>query len=420
MDLLRVGIATKNSSRKFLERNFRFEIYASFEHASLKYLVAMLTLPPLALYIHLPWCVRKCPYCDFNSHALRGEIPEQAYVDALIADLDVDLARVEGRSLISIFIGGGTPSLFSPEAIEYLLLAVKQRLAFAENIEITLEANPGTVELQRFAGYRAAGVNRLSIGIQSFQSDKLKTLGRIHDAKEAIRAVESAHTAGFTNFNLDLMHGLPNQSLDDALYDIKTALSFAPTHLSWYQLTLEPNTLFAHDPPQLPPDENIWEMQDRCRELLAENNFVQYEISAYSRPDKHCAHNYNYWEFGDYLGIGAGAHSKITDVERQKVARFWKKKNPKDYLNANLSFVGDEQIIAKTALPFEFMLNALRLYQNIPVTLFEQRTGLSLVAIENILNKAQQKELLIWDKKFIQPTDLGKRFYNDLVAMFIA
>lgn len=379
-------------------------------------------IPPLSLYIHLPWCVRKCPYCDFNSHTLRGEIPEEKYIDALLADFDHDLQKIEinNRPLISIFIGGGTPSLFSPQAIECLLTAIKKRLIFADDIEVTLEANPGTVELQRFAGYRAAGVNRLSIGIQSFQPDKLKSLGRIHDGQEAMRAVEAAQQAGFANFNLDLMHGLPNQSLADALYDIKTALSFNPTHLSWYQLTIEPNTLFAHSPPQLPQDELIWEIQDRCRELLMANNFAQYEISAYSQPGKQCKHNNNYWEFGDYLGIGAGAHSKITDINKQSITRCWKLKNPKEYLNSQQSFIGDEKNIATNELPFEFMLNALRLYKDIPVSLFEERTGLSLAAIKNSLEQARKKELLIWNDEIIKPTDLGRRFYNDLAAIFIA
>lgn len=386
----------------------------------------MFTKPPLALYIHLPWCVRKCPYCDFNSHATRGEIPEQAYIDALIADLDADLLKIQNKHLISIFIGGGTPSLFSPQAIEKLLHAVQDRFSFNADMEITLEANPGTVEYQRFAGYRTAGVNRLSIGIQSFQAEKLKTLGRIHNDEDAIRAVAAAQQAGFDNFNLDLMHGLPEQTLSDALYDLNTALALSPSHLSWYQLTLEPNTFFAHQPPVLPEDEVIWEMQEKGRELLAANNFKQYEISAYSQTNRQCQHNKNYWEFGDYLGIGAGAHSKITDVEQQKITRMWKVKNPRGYLAAatnnsanNNFFIGEEQIINSEQLPFEFMLNALRLFQDIPVGLFTTRTGLSLTAIENKLQQAQIKGLLTWDQESIRPTELGRRFYNDLVAMFI-
>lgn len=379
----------------------------------------MLTTPPLSLYVHLPWCIRKCPYCDFNSHTAKEEIPEKIYIDALINDLDTDLSRINHRPLMSIFIGGGTPSLFSPQAIDILLKAIRNRISWADDIEITLEANPGTVEYERFAGYRAAGVNRLSIGIQSFQAEKLKALGRIHNDQEAIRAAETAQKAGFTNFNLDLMHGLPEQSIDDALYDLKTALSLTPSHLSWYQLTIEPNTFFAHKPPLLPQDETIWEMQDIGRELLARNNFKQYEISAFSYVHKLCQHNKNYWEFGDYLGIGAGAHSKITNVAQQKITRFWKLKNPKDYLNAKATFIGDEQVITHQELPFEFMLNALRLYQDIPVKLFESRTGLSIYTIAEQLHLAQGKNLLHWNNTKISPTELGQRFYNDLCGLFI-
>jgi putative oxygen-independent coproporphyrinogen III oxidase len=379
-----------------------------------------LVLPPLSLYIHFPWCVRKCPYCDFNSHVARTEIPEENYIDTLLVDLDRDLSLAAHRPLISIFMGGGTPSLFSPAAIQRLLVEIKKRLAFADDIEITLEANPGTVEYQRFAGYRAAGVNRLSIGIQSFQMDKLKTLGRIHDDQEAIRAVAAARRAGFTNFNLDLMHGLPQQSLNDALYDLKTALSLKPAHLSWYQLTIEPNTFFARKPPQLPIDEALWEIYQQGHALLKENSFSQYEISAYSYSGKQCVHNKNYWEFGDYLGIGAGAHGKITDVDKQVIMRFSKEKNPKNYMDSRLRGNDDQRyIITHNELPFEFMLNTLRLYQDIPVKLFEERTGLAITAIENILNKAQDKKLLAWDDQTIKPTELSRRFYNDLVEMFI-
>lgn len=379
----------------------------------------MLTTPPLSLYIHLPWCVRKCPYCDFNSHTAGKEIPEENYINALLADLDHDLARIQQRPLISIFIGGGTPSLFSAQAIERLLTAIKERINFVDDMEITLEANPGTVEYERFAGYRAAGVNRLSIGIQSFQTEKLKALGRIHNDQEAIRAAETAQQAGFKNFNLDLMHGLPNQTINAALQDLKIALSLSPTHLSWYQLTIEPNTFFAHKPPLLPQDETIWEMQNLGQELLLKNNFKQYEISAYSLANKQCLHNKNYWEFGDYLGIGAGAHSKITSPQQNNIIRFWKKKSPKEYLNAELTFIGAEQTVNSNELSFEFMLNALRLYQDIPVNLFETRTGLSIESISNQLNSAQTKGLLQWDKIKISPTELGQRFYNNLCEIFI-
>lgn len=379
----------------------------------------MLTTPPLSLYIHFPWCVKKCPYCDFNSHTLKNDLPEEDYIDLLIADLNNDLAKIKPRSLVSIFMGGGTPSLFSSLAIERLLTAIESLIEFQSDIEITLEANPGTVEYERFAGYRNAGVNRLSIGIQSFQTEKLKSLGRIHGSQEALKAVEAAQKAGFTNFNLDLMHGLPQQSIEDGLYDLRTAISLNPTHISWYQLTLEPNTLFAHQPPQLPDEELICELQDQGKNLLAHNGFIQYEISAYAKNNLQSQHNLNYWQFGDYLGIGAGAHSKITDTENQKIIRAWKLKNPKDYLNSQNNFIGEEKIISSKELPFEFMLNALRLYQSIPAKLFNERTGLTLNDIESYLIAAQKKELLTWDNQAIHITDLGRRFYNDLVSIFV-
>lgn len=376
-------------------------------------------LPPLSLYIHMPWCVRKCPYCDFNSHTLRTELPEKIYIAKLLADLDQDLPKVAGRALISIFIGGGTPSLFSPEAFNDLLLEIRKRIPFTDAIEITLEANPGTVEYARFAGYRQAGINRLSIGIQSFQADKLTALGRIHDNQQAIRAAETAYAAGFTNFNLDLMHGLPNQTHDDALHDLQTAIALHPTHLSWYQLTLEPNTLFHKYPPSLPPEDFICDMQDKGRDLLAQHHFIQYEISAYAQADKQCRHNINYWQFGDYLGIGAGAHGKITDSATTNITRSWKLKNPKEYLQANTVFIGDSKIIPANELAFEFMLNALRLYQTIPVTLFYERTGLTFSDIAVPLEKARQQGLVEFTHEVIIPTDLGRKFYNDLVEIFI-
>lgn len=379
----------------------------------------MLTTPPLSLYIHFPWCVRKCPYCDFNSHSLKISLPETAYLAALIADLEADLIKITDRKIISIFMGGGTPSLFTPLSLQYLLNEIKQRVEFADNIEITLEANPGTIEYQRFADYRAAGINRLSIGVQSLQDEKLKALGRIHGAEEAIKAAQAAHAAGFTNFNLDLMHGLPHQTLEDGLYDLQTALLLKPTHLSWYQLTLEPNTFFAYNPPQLPADEVIDELHEQGRKLLAGHDFQQYEISAYSKSNYRCQHNVNYWEFGDYLGIGAGAHSKITDITNQTITRQWKVKHPKDYLDHNSHFIGEEKIINKTELPFEFMLNALRLYQDIPIDLFITRTGLPITAIKNHLIQAAEKELLHWNNNVIRITDLGRRFYNNLVEIFV-
>lgn len=380
----------------------------------------MLTTPPLALYIHFPWCIRKCPYCDFNSHTLKNDLPEKEYLNALIKDLEFDLTQTDHRTINTIFMGGGTPSLFSATGLAYLFEELNKRANLAADIEITLEANPGTVEYQRFADYRAIGINRLSIGIQSFQADKLKTLGRIHNGKEAINAAETAHKAGFTNFNLDLMHGLPKQTLAEALNDLNTAINLAPTHISWYQLTLEPNTLFHKDPPTLPEDDLIWDIQDKGKELLANAGFQQYEISAYSQANLECRHNLNYWQFGDYLGIGAGAHSKMTDINKQTITRTWKTKNPKDYLAAAHSFIGETKIIPRQELAFEFMLNALRLYQTIPVNLFEERTGLVLNDIKGNLQRAETKELLAWDELFITPTDLGRRFYNDLLEIFIA
>lgn len=374
---------------------------------------------PLSLYIHIPWCIRKCPYCDFNSHKAQDQIPEQAYITALIQDLEQNFDKIADRTVSSIFIGGGTPSLFSPEAFALLFAAIAQRITLELDLEITLEANPGTVEQERFTGFREAGINRLSIGIQSFQEDKLKKLGRIHDSNAAILAAKTAHTAGFSTFNLDLMHGLPQQSLTDAMFDVETALALKPTHLSWYQLTIEPNTFFHRYPPQLPDDDALCEIQEKCRQWIVNQGFQQYEVSAYSLPNHHCRHNLNYWQFGDYLGIGAGAHSKITDVKQQTVTRFWKVKNPRDYLNPHPSFIGGMQTINEADLSFEFMLNALRLYSAIPLELFEQRTGLTVKHIAKPLAYAEKKGLLYVDKTHIATTDLGRRFLNNVVAEFL-
>ncbi len=373
---------------------------------------------PLSLYIHIPWCVRKCPYCDFNSHALKGNLPEPEYVAALLADLAMDYPLVAGRKLHSIFIGGGTPSLFSPESFVTLFAGIKNYFEL-DNIEITLEANPGTVEQARFEGFRAAGINRLSLGIQSLQDDKLKTLGRIHSASEAIKAVEIAKLAGFDNFNLDIMFGLPDQSIDDAMYDLKTALALQPTHFSWYQLTLEPNTLFHAKPPVLPMDDAIWEMQEQGQAYLQTQGFQQYEISAYAKPGKQCQHNMNYWLFGDYLGIGAGAHGKM--IQGSGIQRTWKIKNPRDYLNGHTkhNFMGGIEIIQNKDLPFEFMLNALRLNQNIPLDLFTDRTGLSAEVLKQNLDLAVQKGFLSIHNNYLTKTELGTRFLNDLIVLFL-
>ena len=376
-------------------------------------------LPPLSLYIHLPWCVRKCPYCDFNSHAADGAIPEGEYIEALLRDLELDLPRVRGRTVRSVFLGGGTPSLFSPAAIARLLASVRERIEPAAGAEITLEANPGTVDVEHFKGFRVAGVNRLSIGVQSFADEKLKALGRIHDRDEALRAAQAARAAGFENFNLDLMFGLPGQTVEQALADVRTAIELGPTHISAYQLTVEPNTLFHARPPKLPDDDTIWEMQQTIQDLLAENGFKQYEVSAYARPGFECRHNLNYWTFGDYLGIGAGAHGKITESEG--IARLWKVKNPKDYLAkaGTTGALGGEQRLTPRDVTAEFMLNALRLKDGFSLRLFPERTGQPLGAIRTTLADARTRGLLEPDDALVRPTELGYRFLNDLAALFL-
>lgn len=378
---------------------------------------------PLSLYIHLPWCVRKCPYCDFNSHQAKDTLPEELYIAALLKDLDQQLPHIWGRSLVSIFFGGGTPSLFSAPSIEAILQGVYARLRFGPEIEITLEANPGTVDEARFKGFRAAGVNRLSIGIQSLQDEKLSLLGRIHNRDYALRAIDAAKNAGFDNFNLDLMHGLPEQTLTDALADINDALSFQPPHLSWYQLTIEPNTAFHHRPPLLPKEAILCDIQDQGKVLINTAGLKQYEVSAYSLANRECVHNINYWEFGDYLGIGAGAHSKITDFEKQIITRHWQTKHPKDYLDPTKTLLAGSQVLSVNDCQFEFMLNALRLTAGVPIMLFTERTGLAIETIEPILNKAFQKNLLdktAYDtKNLICPTLLGQQFLNELIGMFL-
>lgn len=375
---------------------------------------------PLSLYIHLPWCVRKCPYCDFNSHEFQNKIPEETYIAALLQDLDNNLPHIWGRRLISIFFGGGTPSLFSPQSIEKILSAIHSRLRFGADTEITLEANPGTIDESRFIGFRQAGINRLSIGIQSLQDDKLKSLGRIHNRDYALRAIECAVNAGFVNFNLDLMHGLPEQSIQDALQDLQDGLGFNPPHLSWYQLTIEPNTFFHYQPPTLPKEDTLWEIQKAGKTKIAEANLFQYEVSAYSILDHECMHNKNYWEFGDYLGIGAGAHSKITNIEQQIITRHWQMKNPKDYLNPTNTLIANQTILTPQDIIFEFMLNALRLTQGVPIDLFTERTGLPINILEPILTKAKDKKLLLDDSKRLCATELGQLFLNDLVGMFLS
>ncbi|MHB8536064.1 MAG: radical SAM family heme chaperone HemW [Sulfuricaulis sp.] len=376
------------------------------------------SLPPLSLYVHIPWCVRKCPYCDFNSHAAREKIPEQQYVDALLRDLEQDLPRAWGRTVHSIFIGGGTPSLFSPAAIDRLLSALRARLPLDQDVEITLEANPGTVELERFKGFREAGVNRLSIGVQSFEPEKLKALGRVHGREEALHAAEAARAAGFDNFNLDLMFGLPQQTPDEALADIRTAIGLQPSHLSVYQLTLEPNTLFHAQPPALPDDDSAWEMQNRLQAELAAADYRQYEISAYAKPGYECRHNLNYWTFGDYLGIGAGAHAKITDAGG--ITRLWKLKQPNDYLRAagTPAGIGGADKLLREHIVTEFMMNALRITAGFPSRLFAERTGLPISVVAKPLEQAERDGLIGWDAQSLRPTETGLRFLNNLVALF--
>ncbi len=375
-------------------------------------------LPPLALYIHIPWCVRKCPYCDFNSHAAGPELPEEAYVDALLADLDSDLPAAHGRELGSIFFGGGTPSLFSARALDRLLRGVNRRLGFASDIEITLEANPGTFEQAKFVDYRALGINRLSIGVQSFQTAQLQALGRIHDGLEAIRAAEMARRAGFDNFNLDLMHGLPGQDVAGALADLHQAIALEPTHLSWYQLTVEPNTVFWSQPPEIPEDDILWDIQEAGQALLAEHGFAQYETSAYARDNRRARHNLNYWSFGDFLGIGAGAHAKLSDPLGQ-IRRSWKTRLPKDYLDPNKPFQAGERLLEAAELPFEFMMNALRLTGGVPAALYEQRTGLPLASIGEACSAARAAGLLDADPQLLRPTARGQLFLNDLLQHFL-
>jgi oxygen-independent coproporphyrinogen-3 oxidase len=377
------------------------------------------SLPPLSLYVHFPWCVRKCPYCDFNSHAVRGAMPERAYGDALLRDLDMELPSVEGRRIETIFFGGGTPSLFAPESVARLLDGVRARIAVAGDAEITLEANPGTVDTGRFEGFRDAGVNRLSIGIQSFDDEKLKALGRIHGRDEALRAAEAARAAGFENLNLDLMFGLPGQTVEQAVTDIRTAIAQQPTHLSAYQLTIEPNTLFHARPPQLPDDDTIWDMQQALQAELAAAGFGQYEVSAYAQPARECRHHLNYWRFGDYLGIGAGAHGKLTRADA--IARTRKLKHPDAYLKAagTPHGLGGRQTLTMADAAFEFMLNALRLTGGFPVSLFAECTGLPLAAIEPALRLAEAKGFIARDAERIRPTDAGRRLLNDLLLLFL-
>ena len=375
---------------------------------------------PLSLYLHFPWCVRKCPYCDFNSHALRGEVPEEAYIEALLRDLDFELARnPELRPLSSIFMGGGTPSLFSGRALAQLLEQVARRLTFAPQIEITLEANPGTVDETHFRDYRAAGINRLSIGVQSLNAGHLKKLGRIHNPDEARRAVEIARRSGFDNLNLDMMYALPDQSLAEAQADLQALIALGPEHVSYYQLTLEPNTEFAARPPALPDDELAWDMQVAGQALLVEQGYAQYEVSAYAQPGRQAQHNLNYWTFGDYLGIGAGAHGKRTAAGQ--ISRQARQKHPRSYQDSSgtAAALAEERSIPAVDLPFEFAMNALRLNQGFSAADYERRTGLRWADSSDALEKAVHQGLLVGDNGQVRATALGQRHLNRLLTLFL-
>ncbi|MBC7191751.1 radical SAM family heme chaperone HemW [Marinobacter sp.] len=373
-------------------------------------------LPPLSLYIHVPWCVRKCPYCDFNSHAAEETLPEQAYLNALLEDLEQDLTLAGDRPIATIFIGGGTPSLMSGGFYQELLDALQTRLSFLPDAEITLEANPGTLEQGRFEAFRAAGINRLSLGIQSFNDRHLQALGRIHDSDAAHRAIEAAHRAGFENFNLDLMHGLPGQDPKDALADLEAALAWQPPHLSWYQLTLEPNTEFYSRPPDLPEDDDLAEIQDRGAALLTAYGMSRYEVSAWSLLGQESRHNLNYWTFGDYLALGAGAHGKITG-RAGAITRYWKTRQPEAYLQRIGSRTAGRKEIAQDDLPLEFMMNALRLSGGVEESLFFRRTGLPIESVRVKLAQLRDKKLLVPDR--LQATDLGQRYLNTVLEQFL-
>lgn len=382
----------------------------------------MLIPPPLSLYVHIPWCVQKCPYCDFNSHALKAEIPELDYIDALLDDLSTDLLAYHlehgERKLHSIFIGGGTPSLISPEEIARLLQGIEARIPFSDDIEITMEANPGTVEAGRFQAYQQAGVNRISIGIQSFQDEKLKRLGRIHGAQEAITAAKLAAEAGLNSFNIDLMHGLPDQSINDALADLAQAIGLNPPHLSWYQLTIEPNTLFYSQPPTLPDDDDLWDIFEQGHKMLTDAGYVQYEISGYSKPGKQCQHNLNYWRFGDYLGIGCGSHGKIS-FDDGRIVRTVKVKHPRGYLNPEKAYLDQETVVANDERSFEFFMNRFRLLEACPKQDFVARTGLPLTHIQGAIDWALAQNYLTESDTHWQITEHGKLFLNDLLAAFV-
>jgi len=376
--------------------------------------------PALGLYIHLPWCEKKCPYCDFNSHALT-DVPEQRYIDALLSDLEQELPLIWGRTIETIFFGGGTPSLFSGAAIKQLMSSLRAYLNFSPNIEITMESNPGSAQLDKYKDYIEAGINRLSIGAQSFNNNQLALLGRIHDSNQIVLAVNAARDAGFENINIDIMFALPEQNLEDCINDIKTAISLNVEHLSFYQLTIEPNTLFhSAVPAGLPSDDIAWDMQEQGQQLLNEAGYQQYEISAFSKPKQQCQHNVNYWQFGDYVGIGAGAHGKITLAGEQRICRRQKVRQPEQYMSVNgLEKLSQEHNLSESDLIFEFMLNALRLTEGFSLTLFAQTTGLKIDLILAACQEAKQKGLVSIENFYVKPTTLGFQFHNDLQLLFL-
>lgn len=378
-----------------------------------------MNLPPLSLYVHVPWCVQKCPYCDFNSHGQKGDIPEAEYVQHLIDDLNADLHLVQGRKIHSIFIGGGTPSLLTGAAYTRLLNEVDNLIGLSDNCEITLEANPGTVETNRFTDYVKAGINRISIGVQSMQNDKLKALGRIHGADEASYAAQQANEAGLNSFNLDLMHGLPGQSLDDALSDLKQIIALNPPHISWYQLTIEPNTQFASKPPTLPQDETLWDIQEQGQALLTQAGYQQYEISGYAKPGYQCQHNLNYWRFGDYLGIGCGAHGKVTDAKTGVITRTEKVKHPRGYMDIIKPYLYKSWQVEQDDLAFEFFMNRFRLIEPCPINDFNALTQQPLQSQQHALDKAINAGLLTKTDRHWHVTLQGQRFLNDLLALFV-
>jgi putative oxygen-independent coproporphyrinogen III oxidase len=393
-----------------------------------------LSQPTLSLYVHMPWCVRKCPYCDFNSHQLKSAAPDGAYIDALIRDFDSELPRAAGRRIDTVFFGGGTPSLFQPEDFSRLLHELRQRVAFADDAEITLEANPGTIERGRFSGYRDAGINRVSLGAQTFVPRALELLGRIHSAEDTHRAVAELRAAKLDNFNLDLMYALPEQTLEEAVQDVRVACALAPAHISYYQLTLEPGTVFHARPPKLPDEEAAWAVQTAGQALLADAGYVQYEVSAYAQPGRRCRHNLNYWLFGDYLGLGAGAHGKLSLELPQRILRTVKPKQPREYQDqirrldvrereregGARAAIGESSFIATADLPFEFMLNALRLNEGFSVGDYRRRTGLEMDSVAPRLVDAERRGLLESREDGWRPTELGRRFLNDLQLSFLA